>query len=97
VCEGLASRVHLCGCHGKHNKSMVPCVSQVMTKINKTFPLNQNLTCANCGSCVATCVIRNHAGKTVNNFFTGWASHPSDWNKPDVRDGSDQMVYRGTF
>jgi len=76
---------------------MVPCVSQVMTKINKTFPLNQNLTCANCGSCVATCVIRNHAGKTVNNFFTGWASHPSDWNKPDVRDGSDQMVYRGTF
>jgi len=37
VCEGLASRVHfaLCGCHGKHNKSMVPCVSEIMIKNKK--------------------------------------------------------------
>ena len=50
VCEGFASRVHfaLCGCHGKHNKSMVLCVSQIMIKNKKkNFPLNQNMTCAN--------------------------------------------------
>jgi len=35
-----------CGCHEKHNKSMVPFSSQIMKKY-KTFPLNQNLTCAN--------------------------------------------------
>jgi len=71
VCEGLASRVHfaLCGCHGKHNKSMVPCVSEIMIKKKKNnFPLNQNMTCANCGSYVATCVICGHAGQTANKF-----------------------------
>jgi len=34
---------------GEHNKSMVPRVLQINTK-NETFPLNQNLTRANCGA-----------------------------------------------
>ena len=40
-CEHCA----LCGCFGKNNKSMVPNISQLLTK-TKTFPLNQNLTYA---------------------------------------------------
>jgi len=43
---GPCGHCALCGNHGKHNKSTVPCVSQIMGK-NKTFPLNQKLTCAN--------------------------------------------------
>ena len=38
----------LCGCYGKNNKSMVPNVSQLLTK-TKTFQLNQSLTCADFG------------------------------------------------
>ena len=57
----------LCGNHGKHNKSMVPCVSQIMGK-NKTFPLNQKLTCANHGIYVATCATNNISGKPRTNF-----------------------------
>ena len=40
-CEQCA----LCGCYGENNKSMVPNVSQLLTK-TKTFKLNQSLTCA---------------------------------------------------
>ena len=41
-------RCALCGYYGKNNNPMAPNVSQFMTK-NKTFPLNQNLTCTNYG------------------------------------------------
>jgi len=54
--SGPCGHCALCGNHGKYNKSMVPCVSQIMGK-NKTFPLNQKLTCANHDIHVATCVI----------------------------------------
>jgi len=37
--SGPCGHCALCANHGKHNKSMVPCVSQIMGK-NKTFPLN---------------------------------------------------------
>jgi len=43
-CEHCA----LCGCYGKNNKSIVPNVSQLLTK-TKTFNLNQSLTCADFG------------------------------------------------
>jgi len=74
----------LCGNHGKHNKSMVPCVSQIMGK-NKTFPLNQKLACANHGIYVATCVIchEQYVGQTKNKFSTRWSSHHSNWNRPN--------------
>ena len=74
----------LCGNHGKHNKSMVPCVSQIMGK-NKTFPLNQKLTCANHGIYVATCVIchEQYVEQTKNKFSTRWSSHRSNWNRPN--------------
>ena len=57
----------ICGCHWKHHESMAPCVSQIMTK-TKTFPLDQNLTCANYVSYVATCVICHqlHVGQIVD-------------------------------
>jgi len=44
--SGPCGRSALCGHHGKHNKSMVPCVSQMMSK-TKTISFNQNLTCPN--------------------------------------------------
>jgi len=74
----------LCGKHGKHNRSMVPCVSQIMGK-NKTFPLNQKLTCANHGIYVATCGIchEQYVGQTKNKFSTRWSSHRSNWNRPN--------------
>ena len=77
----------------ENNKSMVPCVSQIMTKI-RYFPLNQNLTCAKRGMYVATCWVSNqqYIGQEVNEFSMGWSSHLSNWNKSDIRDDSNQMV-----
>jgi len=74
----------LCGNHGKHNKSMVPCVSQIMCK-NKTSPLNQKLTCANHGIYEATCAIchEQYIGQSKNKFSTRWSSHRSNWNRPN--------------
>jgi len=54
--SGPCSHCALCGCYGKHNKSTVPRVSQIKSK-TKTFPLNQNLTCANYGIYIATCLL----------------------------------------
>jgi len=54
--SGPCGHCALCGDYGKHNKSMVPCVLQIMSK-TKAFPHNQNLTCAKYGIYVATCVI----------------------------------------
>jgi len=74
----------LCGNHAKHNKSLVPCVSQIMGKI-KTFPLNQKLTCANHGIYVATCVIchEQYVGQTNNKFSMRWSSHRSNSIRPN--------------
>jgi len=60
-CEHYA----VCGCYGKNNKSMVPNVSQLLTK-TKTFKLNQSLACADFGIYVATCVIchEQYVGQT---------------------------------
>jgi len=46
-----------------------------MSKIN-TFPLNQNLTCANFGIYAATCVIchEQYVGQTKNKFSKRWSS-----------------------
>jgi len=43
---------------------------------------------------VATCVICNqqYVGQTLNKFSIEWTSHPSNWNKPDIMDDSDQIV-----
>jgi len=63
---------------------MVPCVSQIMGK-NKTFSLNQKLTCANHGIYVGTCVIcdEQYVRQTKNKFSTRWSSHRSNWNRPN--------------
>jgi len=68
-----------CGCNGKHNKSMVPRVSQIMSK-TKTFPLNQNLTCPNYGIYVATCVLchEQYVGQTKNKYSKRWSAHRSN-------------------
>jgi len=81
---GPCGHCALSGNHGKHNKSMVPCVSQIMGK-NKTFPLNQKLTCENHSIYVATCVVchEQYVGQTKNKFFTRWSSHRSSWNRPN--------------
>jgi len=87
VCRLLAPSVLFVVNNAKHNKSMVPCVSQVMSK-TKTFPLNQNLTCANYGIDAATCVIchKQYVGQTKNKFSKRWSSHGShrsNWNRPN--------------
>jgi len=86
-CEHCA----LCGCYGKNNKSMVPNVSQLLTK-NKTFKLNQTLTCAGFGIYVATCVIyhEQYVGQTSNKFSKRWSAHRSNWNKQDCKTDSDK-------
>jgi len=82
--SGPCGHCALCGNYGKHKKSMVPYVSQIMSK-NKTFPLNQKLTCANHGIYVATCVMchEQYVGQTKNKFSTRWSSHRSNWNRPN--------------
>ena len=81
--SGPCGHCALYGNHGKH-KSMMPCVSQIMGT-NKTFPLNQKLTCANYGIYVATCVIchEQYVGQTKNKFSMRWSSHRSNWNRPN--------------
>jgi len=44
---------------------MLTCVSQILTK-RKTFPLKQNLTCANFGVYAATCNVVRY---TINNML----------------------------
>jgi len=82
--KGMSGPCALCGNHGKHNKSMVPCVSQILGK-NKTFPPNQKLTCANHGIYVATCVIchEQYVGQTKNKFSVRWSCYRSNWNWPN--------------
>ena len=81
----------LCGCYGKNNKSMVPNVSQLLTK-TKTFQLNQSLTCADFGIYVATCVIchEQYVGQTSNKFSKRWSAHRSNWNKQYCKTDSDK-------
>jgi len=84
--HGSCGHCALCDNYGKHNKSMVPCVSQIMGKYNlPTFPLNQKLTCANHGIYVATCVIchEQYVGQAKNKISTRWSSHRSIWNRPN--------------
>ena len=82
--SGPCGHCALRGNYGKHNKSMVPCVSQIMGK-NKTFPLKQKLPCANHGIYVASCVIchEQYVEQTKNKFSTRWSSHRSNWNRPN--------------
>ena len=84
--SGPCGHCALCGNYGKHNKSMVPCVSQTVGK-NKTFPLNQKLTRANHGIYVVTCVIchEQYVGQTKNKFSTRWSSHCSNWNREQTQ------------
>jgi len=72
-----------CGCYGKHDKSMVPRVSQTMSK-TETFPLNQNLTCGNYGIYVATFVLchEQYVAQTKNKFSKRWSADRSNWNRP---------------
>ena len=86
-CEHCA----LCGCYGKNNKSMVPNVSQLLTK-TKTFKLNQSLTCADFGIYVATCLIchEQYVGQTSNKFSKRWSAHRSNWNKQYCKTDSDK-------
>jgi len=57
----------------------------------KSFPLNQNLTRANYGVYMATCVTCNeqYVGQTTNKVSTRWSSHRSNWSKPG---DNEQMV-----
>jgi len=93
-CEHCA----LCGCYGKNNKSMVPNVSQLLTK-TKTFKLNQTLTCADFGIYVATCMIchEQYVGQTSNKFSKGWSAHRSNWNKQEGKTDSDKDQMAATL
>jgi len=86
-CEHCA----LCGCYGKNNKSMVPQVSQLLTK-TKTFKLNQSLTYADFGIYVKTYAIchEQFVGQTSNKFSKRWSAHRSNWNKQDYKTDSDK-------
>ena len=79
----------------KNNKSMLPNVSQLLTK-TKTFKLNQSLTRADFGIYVATCVIchEQYVGQTSKKFSKRCSAHRSNWNKQDCKtDGDkDQMA-----
>ena len=72
---------------------MVPRVPQIMSK-TKTFPLNQNLTCANYGFYVATCVLcdEQYVGQTKNKFFKRWSAHRSNWTRPNCKNYKNKEV-----
>ena len=63
------STAHFVVAMEKNNKSMVPNVSQLLTK-TKTFKAKPSLTCADFGIYVATCVIchEQYVGQTSNKF-----------------------------
>jgi len=68
-------------------------VSQVTTK-NKTFPLNQNLTCATRGIYLGTCVIclEQYVAKLINKFSAKWAMPRSNLDKPDCKVDNNQTA-----
>jgi len=83
----------ICFEKAKHNKSMVPRVSQIMSK-TKTFPLNHNLTCADYGIYVATCVPchEQHVGQTKNKISKRWLAQRSNWNRPNCKNDRNEEV-----
>jgi len=85
------STVHFVVAMEKNNKSMVPNVSQLLTK-TKTFKLNQSLTCEDFGIYVVTCVIchEQYVGQTSSKFSKRWSAHRSNWNKQDCKTDSDK-------
>jgi len=87
------STVHSVVAMEKNNKSMVPNVSQLVTK-TKTFKLSQSLTCTDFGIYVATCVMchEQYVGETSNKFSKRWPAHGSNWNKQDCKSDKDQMA-----
>ena len=90
VRQGLASTCTLCSCYEEYNKPMVFHISR-----QKSFPVEWKPDmCTKYGIYVAICVICNqqHVGQTVSKFFTSWSTHRATWNKPDKRDGSDQIA-----
>jgi len=89
----ISKHCTLCGCRVKHNKFVLPCVSQIITK-NKTVPVNQNLTCANYDIYVASCVIchEHYVGQTSNKLSVRWSSRRSNWNKQNCKTDNDHMV-----
>jgi len=97
--SGPCGHCALCGCYGKHSKSMVLRVSQIMSK-TKTFLLNQNLTCANYGIHVATSVLchEQYVGQTKNKFSMRWSAHRSSWYRPICKnDKNEKVACRGTM
>jgi len=91
--SGPCGHCELCCCYGKHNKSMVPRVSQIMSK-TKTFQLNQNLTCANYCIYVATYVLchEQYVGKTKNKFSKRWSAHRSNLNRPNCKNDKNEEM-----
>ena len=94
----LCNHCAFCGCRGKHNKSIVTCVSQIMNKTT-FFPLNKNTTCSEYGIYVATCVIchEQYVGQTSNKFSKIWSAQRSNWNKQDCKTDNDQMALSRHF
>lgn len=88
--SGPCGHCALCVGHGKYNKAMASDVSQIMSK-TKTLPLSQNLTCANYGICLATCVLCHEqcVGQTTNIFSKRGSSHRSNWNRPHCKNGKN--------
>ena len=91
--SGPCGHCALCGCYGKHDKSMVPRVSQTMSK-TETFPLNQNLTCRNYGIYVVTFVLchEQYVAQTKNKFSKRWSADRSNWNRPNCSNDINKEV-----
>jgi len=77
-----------CGCYGKNNKSVIPCVSQIL---GKKIPLNQNLTNYGIHVTLSWYGISWYVGHTLK-FLKRWSVHRDTWNKPDSMDGSSQTA-----
>ena len=62
------------------------------TDKNKTFPQNQNVTCASYGVYVATCVIRHQQNDwaTYKQIFHTWSLQRSNWT--EYKDDNEQMA-----
>jgi len=79
--SGPCKQCALCGCHGRHNKTMVPTISHILAK-NKLYALCVNLCGCN----------QQYVGQTVNKFSKIWSVHQGSWSRQDKSDDSDHMA-----
>ena len=92
--SGPCGHCSLCGNYGKH-ASMIEYTESIRSPSGRKFLLLLELTCADYGVYVATCLIcaNQYVGQTYKSFTTRWNSHRATWKKGDVGGTAEDKTF----